>query len=140
MKGYRKVLIAINGSLNVLRDGLRLASDEKCWVTVLKVLPPYEGDLNLTGIKNLRDVFDSGREDISGMMREAIRDEKALAKLRVEEGDISGTIERVAREEHCDIIIMGRRKEKGLITRLLGGNVLERVTKNAPCPVLVVDA
>ena len=140
MKGYRKVLIAVNGSLNVLRQGLDLASDEKCWVTVLKVLPSYEGDLNLTGIKNIRDVFESGRDEESRAINDAVKDEKALARLRVEEGDITSTIERVAREENCDIIIMGRKKGKGLLSRILGDNVLERITKNAPCPVLVVDA
>lgn len=43
MKGYRKILIAVNGSKDVLLKGLKLAGDEKCWVTVVKVLPPYEG-------------------------------------------------------------------------------------------------
>jgi hypothetical protein len=42
MKGYRKVLIAVNGSLDVLKQGIKLAQDEKTWVTVLKVVPPYE--------------------------------------------------------------------------------------------------
>ncbi|MBI4690885.1 MAG: hypothetical protein HY754_11580, partial [Nitrospirae bacterium] len=59
MKGYRKILIAVNGSKEVLRQGLKLAYDEECWVTVIKVIPPYEGDLNLTGIKNIGDVLTS---------------------------------------------------------------------------------
>ena len=59
MKGYRKVLIAVNGSKEVLRQGLKLAGDEECWVTVVKVIPPYEGDLNLVGIKNIEDVLSS---------------------------------------------------------------------------------
>jgi hypothetical protein len=60
MKGYRKVLIAVNGSKEVLRQGIKLAQDEKTWITVVKVVQPYEGDLNLTGIKNLNDVLDDG--------------------------------------------------------------------------------
>jgi len=44
MKGYRKVLIAVNGSMTVLEEGLKIARDEGCWVTVMKVIPPNEGN------------------------------------------------------------------------------------------------
>ena len=56
MKGFRKILIAVDGSKGVLRNGLAVAKDEKCWVTVLKVVPQNDGGLDLTGIKNIRDV------------------------------------------------------------------------------------
>ncbi|GAB4544611.1 MAG: hypothetical protein Fur0020_13900 [Thermodesulfovibrionia bacterium] len=46
MKGYRKVLIAVNGSIDVLKSGLKVARDEGCWVTVVKVIPSNEGELN----------------------------------------------------------------------------------------------
>ena len=60
MKGVRKVLIALNGNKNVLDTGLQMAKDEKPWVIVVKVIPPFEGDLHLTGIKNIEDALDSG--------------------------------------------------------------------------------
>ncbi|WP_333656475.1 hypothetical protein [Dissulfurispira sp.] len=68
MKGYRKILIAVNGSKDVLKEGLQLARDEKCWVTVVKVIPSYKGDINLVGIKNIEDVLDSeGAKAVSDM-------------------------------------------------------------------------
>ena len=39
MKGYRKVLIALNGHKEVLEQGIKLAQDEKTWITVVKVRP-----------------------------------------------------------------------------------------------------
>lgn len=139
MKGYRKVLIAVNGSREVLRQGLKLADDEKCWVTVVKVIPPYEGDLNLVGVKNIEDVLYSGADKTVSEIKETAAAERALIKTRLEEGDISGKIVEVAKEEKCDLIIMGAKK-RGWIRKIFGDNVVERVIHRAPCPVLVVGA
>jgi nucleotide-binding universal stress UspA family protein len=137
MKGYRKILIAMNGNKEVLKNGLQLAGDEKCWVTVVKVIPPHEGDLNLTGIKNLEDVFSNGSDAAVAIIYETARAEGALIKARVEEGEIDRKIVEVAEEERCDVIIMGARKRSWLRT-LFGDNVVEKVIQQAPCPVLVV--
>ncbi len=139
MKGYRKVLIAVNGSREVLHQGLRLADDEKCWVTVVKVIPPYEGDLDLTGVKKIEDVLDSGGGRAVAEMKETAVAEKALIKTRLEEGEASKKIIEVAEEERCDLIIMGARKRNWL-RKIIGDDVVNKVISGAPCPVLVVGA
>lgn len=139
MKGYRKILIAVDGSMETLKQGLKLASDEKCWVTVIKVVPPYDGDLNLTGIKNISDVLGSNGSGAVSEIEEAARAEGALVKVRLEEGDISRKIAEVAEEERCDLIIMGASKRKGL-RRFFGGDVWKKVIEAAHCPVLVTEA
>jgi nucleotide-binding universal stress UspA family protein len=140
MRGYRKVLIAINGSGEVLRKGIQLAQDEKTWITVLKVIPPYDGDLNLTGIKNINDVLDSGARQALGELAKTAETEGALVKTRIEEGDAPQNIVDVAREERCDVIVLGAKKQKGFFGRLFGDHVIEKVIKQAPCPVFVVGA
>jgi nucleotide-binding universal stress UspA family protein len=139
MKGCRKILIAVNGEVKVLDKGLELSDDEKCWITVLKVIPSYEGDLDLTGISNLRDVLTSNEEEKLDSINEALRENGAFAKVRVEEGDITETINRVAAEERCDLVVLGKKKRKGFLSRILGDGVVEKVSGSAPCPVLVVD-
>jgi nucleotide-binding universal stress UspA family protein len=139
MKGYRKILIAVDGSKRVLTQGLRLAQDEKCWVTVVKVIPPYDGDLNLTGIKNIEDVLDNGaRKDIAEI-EDIAKAESALVKTRLEEGEIPEKIVEVAEDEKCDLIIMGTNKTNWF-KKIFGKNVVEKVINQAPCPVLVVGA
>lgn len=138
MKGYRKILIAVNGSKDVLSQGLRLAHDEKCWVTVVKVLPPNEGDLNLVGIKNIGDVLNSGCDKENAEINSIAETEGALVKTRFEEGDVHKKIIEVAEEERCDVIIMGSRRKRNLISRFFGDNVVEKVINQAPCPVFVV--
>lgn len=138
MKGYRKILIAVNGSMNVLSEGLKLAADERCWVTVVKVIPPFEGDLNLTGIRNIEDVLNSGvSREVAGM-KEKAEQEGALIKTRIEEGAVDRKIIEVAEEENCDLIILGAKKRR--FARFLGDRVSEKVIGHAPCPVLVVRA
>jgi nucleotide-binding universal stress UspA family protein len=139
MRGFRKVLIAVNGSIDVLTRGVRLAHDERSWVTVVKVLPPYEGDLELTCIKNIGDVLSSEADKAASEIADRAHEEKALIKTRLEEGVIHEKIVEVAEEERCDLIIMGPGR-KSLINRLLGGGVVEKVIKSAPCPVLVLGA
>lgn len=137
MKGYRKVLIAVNGSLDVLKTGLKVAQDEGCWVTVLKVIPPNEGELHLTGIKNVEDVLISGADHALREIRNIARSEGTIIKTRIETGNISSRILEVAEEENCDLIIVGAKKEKG-IKRLFSDKVVKKLIDQSPCPVLVV--
>jgi len=140
MKGYRKVLIAMNGSTDVVNEGIKMAQDEKTWVTVLKVIPEYEGDLNLTGIKNLNDVLDSGAQKALAGARSVAEAAGALIKTRLEEGTPAEKIVEVAAEERCDVIILGAKQKKGWLDRFFGDHVIENVIRQAPCPVFVVGA
>lgn len=137
MKGYRKVLIAVNGSKEVLVEGLKLACDEKCWVTIVKVLPTNEGDLDLTGVKNIENVLSNSKDKAISEFHDVARTEGALIKIRLEEGEVHKKILEVAEEEKCDIIIMGAQKRNWVRT-IFGDNVVEKVIRQAPCPVLVV--
>jgi len=138
MKGYRKVLIALNGSKEVLEQGIKLAQDEKTWITVVKVVQPFDGDLNLTGIKNLHDVLDDGGNAAAAEIKQIAETEGALVKTRLEQGDVPDRIVEVAEEEKCDLIIMGSKKKKGILSRLFGDHIVEKVIDRAPCPVYVV--
>jgi nucleotide-binding universal stress UspA family protein len=138
MKGYRKVLIALNGHKEVLEQGIRLAQDEKTWITVVKIVQPFDGDLNLTGIKNLNDILDDGSSQAMTEIRKIAEKEGALIKTRLEQGDVPQRIVEVAEEEQCDLIIMGSKKKKGILSRLFGDHVVEKVIDRAPCPVFVV--
>ncbi|MHB8859553.1 MAG: universal stress protein [Thermoleophilia bacterium] len=146
MAGHRNLLVTVNGSAEAqhedsqaLKEGLRLAADENCWVTVLEVVAPYEGDIDLTGIRNIRQVLTSDRSGEARAWNRALRREDA-ARVRVEQGELPETINRVAEEEGCDLIIMGVRKRGGLLRRFMEGNLVHRVTSGAPCSVMVVDS
>ena len=139
MKGYRKILIAVNGSKDALTQGLKLAQDEKCWVTVVKVIPPNDGDLDLTGIRNIGDAINGGATKEMSEVGEIAKKERMTVKTRLEEGRVCEKIVEVAEDERSDLIIMGSER-KSWFSRVFGENIVEKVIDLAPCPVLVVGA
>ena len=60
-------------------------------------------------------------------------------KVRIEVGEIDKKIVEVAEEEKSDLIIMGAGSQSS-IKKFFLGNVLDDVTHQAPCPVLVVNS
>jgi nucleotide-binding universal stress UspA family protein len=58
-------------------------------------------------------------------------------RSRVLSGDPAAEIVRHAREERCDLVVVGTHGRTG-IQRLVLGSVAERVARQSPCPVLVV--
>jgi nucleotide-binding universal stress UspA family protein len=60
-------------------------------------------------------------------------------KPRVAVGGVAEEIVTSALQEGADLIVMDRR-QRPLLSRLLATGVLERVSRNAPCPVLLIDA
>jgi len=139
MKDYRNVVIAVNGSKDVLVEGLKLLHDEKCRVTVVKVIPSYEGDLSMVGVKNIGDLLNSGAERELSEIMEVAKKEGAEVKVRVEEGDIHEKIVETAEEEHADLIIMGASKHN-FIEKIFALDAVDKVTSQAPCPVLLVKS
>lgn len=139
MKGYRKVLIAVNGSMDVLVEGLEFLCDESCKVTVVKVVPENDGDLNLTGVRNIEEVLDGGGAKAISEIRKKARAEGVFVKTRLEEGEIHDKIAEVALEERSELIIMGGRKRKG-IRHFFSKNIVGKVIRRTSCPVLVVGS
>ena len=137
MRGFRRILVALDGSKDTLARGLQLAGDEGCWTTVLKVLPANEGDLDLTGIKDIDSVLAGEERQVRAVVRQSADDARVLVKSRVEEGGISERIVAVAEEERCDLIVIGRERLPWY-RRLLSSSIAERVARSAPCPVLVL--
>ncbi len=140
MGKYKKILVAFDGSesgKNALRQAFKLANDEKCWLTVVSVAPPYHGDLDLIAIK---DVMASLRRPCEEALNEAQKiaeQERALIKTVCEEGEPYERIVDLADAENCDVIVMGRRGLRRL-ERALVGSVTARVIGHTQRDVLVV--
>lgn len=139
MKGTRKIMVAINDTLDLVWHGIRLAEEEKAWLTVLRVVPSYEGDLDLTAVRNIDAALSSGADQTVCDVRKIARESRTLIKTRVESGAIEETIVEVAREERCDLIVLSApKKETSLLERMISGSIIEKIISQAPCPVYVV--
>jgi len=137
---YRKILVAYDGSesaKNALAIASQMARENKSWIKVIAVLPGYQGDLELIGVKNIRETMEGpGRELLAEAQRIAdAGDFHILTNL--EQGEPFERIVHVAEDENCDLIVMGR---KGLspLERELMGSVTARVIGYTNRDVLVV--
>ena len=140
MGKYRKILVAIDGSessRNALLQAFRFAVDEKCWITVTSVVPPYDGEVETIGVKDIRAALRKPCEDALQDAREFAEQERALIKTVCEEGEAHERIVDLADAENCDLIIVGRRGLRP-VERMLVGRVTARVIGHSQRDVLVV--
>jgi nucleotide-binding universal stress UspA family protein len=138
MGKYKKILVAVDGSQssrNALLQAFRFAVDEKCWITVTSVVPPYEGEIETLGVKDIKASLRKPCDDALGEAKHLAEKERALIKTVCEEGEIHERIVDLADAENCDIIIMGRRGHR---RSTLVGNVTARVIGYTQRDVLVV--
>jgi len=102
-------------------------------------VPPYVGDLDMVGV---RDIMGSMRKPCEDALKKAERlakEEGVLIKTVCEEGEIFERISDLAAAENCDLIVMGRRGLSRL-ERSLVGSVTARVIGYSQRDVLVVPS
>src|SRR3954451_3365060 len=140
------VLIATDGSAHSLAAAERASEllRPADHVTLINVVTEVPGD-DAGGFEG--SVFSPGEQDAmwDREMAEAGRElEETAARLtstnvdkRIEIGDVSGTVCRVAAELGVDVLVIGSHG-RGAIERLLLGSASSQIVRHAPCPVLVV--
>jgi nucleotide-binding universal stress UspA family protein len=125
-------------AVNAFHMASALARDHRAAVTVLHVrempalpfaefgaVPPPE--------------LPSREELMERLAKFELPDEGITVEFVIADGEPGEEIVRVAKEHHCDLIVMGTHGRTGL-SRLLMGSVAERVMRRAPCPVLTLKA
>jgi nucleotide-binding universal stress UspA family protein len=140
MGKYRKILVAVDSSessKNALHQAFKLANEEKCWITVTSVVPPYEGEIEILGVKDIRAALRKPCEDALAEVQNIARTERMLVKTVCEEGEVYERIVDLADAENCDVIVMGRRGLRR-VERTLIGSVTARVIGHTQRDVLVV--
>lgn len=140
MGKYKKIIVAIDGSetsLHALRESFRLATNEKSWITVVAVVPPYQGDLDMVGIGNILSLMRKPAEEAMTKAKVLASQERALIKTILEEGETHERIIDLAAAEKADLIIMGRKGATHL-ERALIGSVTARVIVYSHRDILVV--
>lgn len=107
-------------------------------VHVVVPLPATTDALVLVSSEELTEA--QAREDektLAGWVAEAERRAGRRVRALSLAGDAAAELLRHAREERCDVMVVGTHGRTGL-PRLVLGSVAERVARQAPCPVLVV--
>lgn len=140
MANYRKILVAYDGSAtarNALAVAGHLAKEDKSWIKVLSVLPGYAGDIELTGVSNIKETIEGPGKKLLEEARKLADQDDVNILTNMAQGEPHEKIVYVADDENCDLIVMGRRGTHQL-ERELVGSVTARVIGYTQKDVLVV--
>jgi len=138
---FKKILIATDGSKrtqNAVETGLEIARVHQSKVSAVYVVDTVtftSVPMDVTW-ENMYQLLKEEGEEAVGRVKAA-----APAGIDVEthvlEGNPALEITKFAKDNDCDLIVVGTLGKSG-IDRILLGSVAEKVVRIAPCPVLVI--
>jgi len=142
---YEKMLVACGSEpsgLHALKEIIKYVKEDGKPITVLSVVPfyeeLYEGYSYLFASKeDILEKFYKPFKEALEKAKEIGDQEKVVIKTVLEEGDPFIKIVDTALSENCDLIVLGRKKELGLMGKLLGANVA-RTIGQSPIDILVI--
>lgn len=134
---WKKILLATDGSVHS-----KLATER-----AIDFAGSYGGELKVVSVVDVPPEFYADAPDAFEDMIARAKGYVEIARLQAEaagvkaevfvgEGEAYRVINRIAKEEKADMIVMSSHGRTGL-KRLLMGSVAEKVIGYAPCPVLV---
>ncbi len=140
MAKYKKILVAYDGSesaKNALALSAKLAKLDNSWIKVVDVVSPYNGDPELTGGGNIKEIIEGPAEELLAGAREIAAKEGIQILTTIAQGEPFERITAIAEDENCDLIVMGRQGISHLERELMG-SVTARVIGHTNRNVLVV--
>jgi nucleotide-binding universal stress UspA family protein len=140
MNSYKKILVAIDGSktsMNALKEFINFSKADNPDITIVSVIPPYDGDLNALWVDNIDSAI---KKQCGAAISEALKIAKeagVTVRTVCEEGEIHERIVDLADTENYDLIVMGK-KGMSLIEKAFLGSVAARVIGYSRQDVLVI--
>jgi nucleotide-binding universal stress UspA family protein len=131
-----KILLAYDGfpqSDHALERAAELAAEENAEVTVMSVVPPDARGSKSGGHVGIRP---HAHEDVA-RAHESLAAQGIASEMRIEHGEPSEEILRVADEGDYDLVVVGSRG-LGRLGSLMLGSVSKDVVAGSPRPVMVV--
>lgn len=143
MSGWKRICCAIDfaePSRAAMEEGADLARQFEADLVLVHVLvppPPAASDVLVSSRGVMQLEAEAHEKTLEEWRAEAGRRAGRPVQARVLSGDPAGAVLRQARDEDCDLLIVGTHGRTGL-ARMALGSVAERIVRQAECPVLVV--
>lgn len=137
---FNRLLVAVDGSessLNALKESLRFAQGGSSTVRVVSVIPPYEGELRLVGVKNIAATMRGPYEEALAQSEKIARDQGVRVQTLLAQGEPHEIIPEFAEAEKCDLIVVGVRGFNPAETVVLG-SMTARIIGYSRINILVV--
>jgi len=122
--------------LHALKESLRLARSEGTRIMAMAVVPPYEGDLRLVGVKDIKAVLREPCEKAMKAIVEVAESEGLPIRSACVEGKPHEELVDFATAHDFDLIVLGTKGHS--LGKVLLGSVTARVIGYSPLDVLAV--
>lgn len=113
MNIYRKILVAIDGSktsMHALREFINFSKSYNPDITIISVIPPYDGDLNALWVNNIDSSIKRQCDTALSDALKIAKDADISVSAVCEEGEIHERIVDFADSGNYDLIVMGKKE------------------------------
>ena len=131
-------------SLNALEFGVAIAEKEQGMITLLNIFTPQDFD-KILDAKDIKEEYDKLLELAETKLKAISEEIMKMSKrkglkacdYKLESGKIVDVLERIAKEEGYDLIVVGTTGHSAYDKKYLGGQA-EKIMRHTCCPVMTV--
>ena len=136
---FKKILVPLDGSVYSDKALERACEFVNAFDSNLILLYVVEKSIpiNLLDRKEYLEILRKFGNKIMEKASARLSKKGITAKTILKEGSIANQIEKVAKSEKCDLIIVGN-KGLGSVSRMLLGSVSNKISQSSSCSVLIV--
>ena len=136
---FKNILVPIDGSIYSEKSLERASELVDAFGSNLILIYVVEKSIpiNLLDRKEYLEILRKFGTNVLGKANKKLSKKGITAKILLKEGNIVNEIEKIAKKEKCDLILVGS-KGLGAITRLLLGSVSNKISQTSACSVLIV--
>lgn len=136
---FKNILVPIDGSIYSEKSLERASELVDAFGSNLILIYVVEKSIpiNLLDRKEYLEILRKFGTNVLEKANKKLSKKGISAKILLKEGNIVNEIEKIAKKEKCDLILVGS-KGLGAITRLLLGSVSNKISQTSGCSVLIV--
>ncbi|MFW9822923.1 MAG: universal stress protein [Candidatus Thorarchaeota archaeon] len=147
---YKKILLATDGSDHAHNAAKKAVEFQKIWGSEVVVIHsikdnrvPSELYPNIDTLyekySSIEEVYQEAGERLLNKTKKMFGENQSSVEIRlIEKESPEDYIRRVVEQENFDLVILGSRGQHSKVKNVLLGTVSSKVSKNAPCDVLIV--
>jgi len=136
---FKKILVPIDGSIYSEKSLERASEFVDAFGSSLILIYVVEKSIpiNLLDRKEYLEILRKFGTNVLEKANKKLSKKGITTKVLLKEGNIVNEIEKIAKKEKCDLILVGS-KGLGSVARLLLGSVSNKISQTSPCSVLIV--
>ena len=136
---FKKILVPLDGSVYSEKALKRACEFVDAFDSEIVLIYVVEKSipLNLLDRKEYLGILRKFGNKVLDASKATLSKKGISAKSILKEGNIVNEIEKVAKKEKCDLIVVGN-KGLGAVTRLLLGSVSNKISQSSSCSVMIV--